>query len=278
MAWLTALFHRSMVINLAIAVAAFVVFWLANTGYDVSLREAQYFSGWVLTVCMLVLFLLTLRKRVVILPFGRVRGWLSLHYYLGFATLAVFLVHTHFRFPDSPLEWQLWLLFVLIGLSGVIGALLTKLVPLRLEAHGERIIFERIPIFREELRAEAEATALESVKDGNTVTIAELYTNTLVNYFDRPRNVVSHLLGSKSPLARIERALDSVERYLDDAGKARLAKLRELVETKDNLDFQYANGGLLKVWLFFHVPATWAVLVTMVVHIVVAYAFSAGVA
>ena len=145
MAWLSRLFERHVLGGLAAAVVAFVVFWLANIGYDVSLRDVQFFNGWVLTACIGVLMLFTIRKRVVILPFGRVRLWLRLHYYLGIVCLAVFLVHTHFRLPDSPLEWVLWLLFVLVGVSGLVGSLLSKLVPIRLETHGERVIFERIP-------------------------------------------------------------------------------------------------------------------------------------
>ncbi len=275
MSWLL---NRVVLINLGFAVAAFLVFYLGNIGYEVALRDVQYFNGWVLTVCMLVMMVLTLRKRMVILPFGRVRLWLLLHYYLGFLTVGIFLVHSRFRIPDSPLEWLLWILFMTVAVSGLFGGLISKLVPKRLEAQGERILFERIPVFRNRLAEEAEALALESVKGGNTVSIAALYTNLLGEYFARPRNYFAHLRSSNRPLTRIIGEMASIERYLDDEGKKRLAKMRELVETKNNLDFQYANGSLLKLWLFLHIPATYALIIAIVVHIVVGYAFSAGIA
>ena len=78
------------------------------------------------------------------------------------------------------------------------------------------------------------------------------------------------------PQARILGELSAIERYLDEPGKARLLKMRDLVEAKSNLDFHYANGGLLRLWLFVHVPATYALLVAIAVHVVLEYAFAAG--
>jgi len=273
-----AFLNKGILINLAFAGIGFLVFYAGNISYETSLRDAKYFNGWVLVACMSVLFCLTIRKKVVILPFGRVRKWLLLHYYLGFVTVGVFLVHTKFRIPDSALEWFLWVLFVLIALSGIFGGLISKSVPARLEAHGERILFERIPMFKAQLAAQAEELVLLSVKNGQTLSISKLYTEVLADFFARHRNIWAHLQSSKVPIARLHGELDAIERYLDDTGKAHLARLRELVKAKDNLDFHYANGGLLKLWLFFHIPTTYALILAIVVHVMIAYAFSTGIA
>ncbi len=274
MAWLTAVLNRSLLINLAVVAAVFALFYAWNTRYGISLRDVQYFNGWTLAACIGIMMLLTMRKRAVILPFGRVRFWLLVHYYLAVLTVAAFLVHTRFKLPDSPMEWMLWSLFVLVAISGIFGAIIARYIPPRLEAHGERIMFERIPVYRKQLATEAEALARDSVKDG-TASIAKLYVEVLGHFFAGPRNVLAHLNSSHVPLARILDELASIERYLDAEGKARLAKMRELVETKDNLDFQYANAGLLRLWLFLHLPPTYAMLVIAVMHVILAYAFSA---
>lgn len=277
MAWLNGILNKSVLINIALASIVFALFYAWNTRYDVALRDVQYFNGWTLAACITIMMLLTLRKRMVILPFGRVRFWLLVHYYLAILTVGAFLVHTRFKLPDSLLEWVLWSLFVLVAVSGIFGALISKYISPKLEAHGERIMFERIPVFRNQLAIEAEALARESVKDG-TASIAKLYVDVLGNFFAGPRNVLAHLHSSHVPLARLLDELSSIERYLDDAGKARLAKMRELVETKNNLDFQYANAGLLRLWPFLHLPPTYALLVIAVVHVILAYAFSARIA
>ena len=78
------------------------------------------------------------------------------------------------------------------------------------------------------------------------------------------------------PQARLLSQISAIERYLDEAGKVRLQKIRDLIEAKSNLDFHYTNGGLLRLWLFLHIPATYALLVAITVHVVLEYAFTAG--
>jgi len=252
------------------------LFYLENWRRDIALREVQFFSGWTLFGCMTLLMLLTWRKKVVILPLGRVRFWLLVHYCVGFLAIAVFVVHSRHEMPASLLHWLLWSLFVLVSLSGVVGAVLTKVVPARLEAEGERVLFDRIPMFRAQLAEQAEAIARDSVQDGNTRSIARLYADSLSEFFASPRNAAAHLAASRVPETRILTQLSAIERYLDEPGKNRLLKLRDLVEAKSNLDFHYANVGLLRLWLFVHIPATYALLAAMTVHIVLEYAFAAG--
>ena len=276
MAWLTSIFSRGTAINLALVSTAFALFVLENWRRDIGLHDFQFFNGWTLIACIVVMMILTWRKKVVILPLGRVRFWLLVHYYVGFLTVAVFVVHTKYELPGSLLHWLLWSLFVLVSASGLVGAIISKILPPRLEAQGERILFDRISLFRAQLAEQAEAIARESVQDGNTRSIARLYVDTLSDFFAGPRNIVAHLAASKVPQSRLLGQLSAIERYLDDAGKARLQKMRDLVEAKSNLDFHYTNGGLLRLWLFVHVPATYALLVAIVVHVVLEYAFAAG--
>ncbi len=276
MAWLISQLGRRATVNVTLIGVAFALLLLENWRRDIALHDAQFFNGWTLLACVTVMMLLSWRKKVVILPFGRVRFWLLVHYYVGLLTVAVFIVHTKHQLPGSLLHWLLWSLFVVISLSGLAGVITSKIVPPRLEAQGERILFDRIPLFRAQLADQAEAIARDSVQDGNTRSIARLYVDTLGDFFAGPRNILSHLAASKVPQARIIGELSAIERYLDEAGKARLLKIRELVEAKSNLDFHYANGGLLRLWLFIHVPATYALLAAIAVHVTLEYAFVAG--
>ena len=73
MAWLRAIFDRTILINLAVAGSAFALFYVDNRARDVALKDVQYFNGWVLVSCLVVLMLLTLRG-----------GSLSLNDLIGF--------------------------------------------------------------------------------------------------------------------------------------------------------------------------------------------------
>ena len=118
---------------------------------------------------------------------------------------------------------------------------------------------------------------VHSIDHSASLTISNLYGETLHDYFSRVRNVAAHLRNSSRPLNRILDELQKLERYLDEQGRETLAKIRDLVVAKDNLDFHYANQGALKVWLFVHVPATYGLVVLIVAHVAVVYAYSSGV-
>lgn len=278
MAWITRLFRTGVLVNLAFAAAVYALLHVANMSYRVTLHDAQYFNGWALAIAIGVMLLLTVRKRLNLFPLGRVRRWLVMHYYLGYVTAGLFLLHAGLGLPDAPLEWILWGLFLLVVLSGVMGTILSKTIPARLESHGEHLLFERLPAFRARLAHDAEALALQSVRNGRTESIATLYADLLAHYFSRPLNHLAHLQSSRIPLTRILGELDSVERYLDQDGRDLLARMRDLVIAKDNLDFHHANAGLLKLWLFLHIPATYALIAAAILHVLLAYAFSSGVA
>jgi hypothetical protein len=67
-----------------------------------------------------------------------------------------------------------------------------------------------------------------------------------------------------------------LERYATDDEKVALNALAELVELKDELDYQYAHQGILKTWLFLHIPLTYVLLILASVHGYLAHAFAGG--
>ena len=64
--------------------------------------------------------------------------------------------------------------------------------------------------------------------------------------------------------------------YVDQQSQEKLAAIKKLVVEKDRLDFARVYLGLTKGWLFVHVPVTYALMVLMVLHVLVVYAFSSG--
>jgi len=252
------------------------VAWL-DFDYEASLRDVQYFNGWLLSGLAVGLLLLPLRKRLPGVPVGRVRSWLQVHYYAGITAFGVFLLHTRLQLPDAPIEWVLWGLFVLVSMSGAIGGLLNKYIPRRLEGHGGRVPFEHIEALRAGVARDAEDLVRTAVGNTRAQSLSDYYVRRLAAYFAAPTNLISHLRMSEIPVLRLVDELRSLERYLDADGKMSLQAMEQLVRKKDNLDFHRANAGLLKYWPFFHVPAAYALIAAVVIHVLVSYGFSAGV-
>lgn len=263
--------------NIIITAVAILVLYVINWLYGTSLRDPRFFNGWVLCAGIMFLVLFNIRKKLPMLPLGRAKIWMQLHLYVGYFIVGAFLFHTNATLPQGWLDWALWSLFVIVALSGVVGTYLSKTTPAKLEQHTERVIFERIPVFRVGLAEEVEELAIDSVNQAGSLTISNLYINTLHEFFRRPQNLWLHLTSSRRPLTRILGEIDNLRQYLDDAGKDRLTKIKDLVKAKDNLDFHYAHQGALKLWLFVHIPATYGLIVLMIAHVAIVYAYSSGV-
>ncbi|NJM91902.1 MAG: hypothetical protein HC861_03920 [Rhodospirillaceae bacterium] len=242
--------------------------------YDMSLRDAAFLNGWLLFAGMVLLAIFNLRKKLNILPLMRMSTWLQLHIYTGMVCLLLFLLHTSFSLPNGPFETTLWVLYMTITVSGLVGVALSRLLPHRISARGERVIFERIPVLRAQIARDIEQLAMTSVQETRASTIADFYIAELAPYLQRPKHLMSHLLGGNRPERRLHVAIRELERYLDERGRQILGEIDSLVSAKADLDYQYAIQFTLKGWLFFHLPLNYGLMLFSLVHIVLVYAFA----
>jgi hypothetical protein len=149
----------------------------------------------------------------------------------------------------------------------------------------ERISYDRIPTRRAELARDVHAaiattnpaaTAIALPAPPHDAWIMDLYTSHLRGFFQGQRNFTAHLIGSQRPLKRLTDEIDNLSRYVDQQGQDKLAAIRSLVVEKDRLDFARVYLGLTKGWLFVHVPVTYSLIVLILLHILVVYAYSSG--
>ncbi len=261
---------------------AFTLLLLAAVGYvwfDFALkthfRPAVRTSGLFLFGLMLFLTLFNARKKLPFIPVLKASTWMQFHIYLGYFTLLLFFLHMGFQVPQGGLEITVAILFLSVSLSGgVLGAYLSRSLPVRLTHHGENMMYERIPGFRYQLAEKVEALVVESVSVTSSSTLADFYREHLREYFERPHNFWSHLRGSQRPLRRLLERLTALDRYLNADERKFLEQLTEQVRVKDNMDFQWYLQGTLKIWLFVHIPLTYALLMFAAVHGLLAWKFT----
>jgi hypothetical protein len=261
----------------AITVLAFAsIWWLAET-YYFSLRDPKFLDGWILFAGMAAQLLFHIRRNA-----GRARrlhdaSRTQTHIVIGYVVIGAFAVHTSTGLPDTFLEWALWGLFVLVVVSGIVGSYLMVAVPVKLEQHSAPVAFDAIPKRRLEIAEKAGVLATTADEAEGIRTIWTLYSTTLRGFFNGPKNLFAHLKGSRLPLKRLCHEIEASELDLDKSDKKILQSIKMLVIEKNDLDFQYAHQGLLRVWTFVHLPATYGLIVLTIVHIAIVYAFSLGV-
>ena len=244
--------------------------------YADALRQHEFLDGWVLVAGIIVLACFNIRKKLPMLALGKASTWTQIHIYLGYFAVVMFLFHTDFERPVGTLNWALWVMFVSVALSGIIGLYLSTSIPPKMEQGTERILLERVAGFRAQLAREVEDLAMRSVVDEASLTISHFYTGTLHRFMRLERNWIYHLRGSPRQLNRIRQDIDNLRRYLDRGGIEILREIEDRVVAKDNLDFQYAHFMALRLWLFVHIPATYSLLILAGVHVATVYAFSSG--
>ena len=259
----------------AAAVLIAVLFYGARLG-PAALANSREITGWVLAGVSVFLLLFNVRKRIPAFPVGRGYYWLQLHIYLGLFSGAAFLAHSEWRLPTGVLDWCLWLVFAGVFVTGVFGIVLSRLVPSRLNARGERVIYERIPAFRTQLAGEVEALVLRAVQEAASSTIAELYVNRLLPFLSHSRNFWAHMLSASDHRQALQNEIHAVRRYLPAEGNAILDEIEARVLAKDDLDYQYTWQSLVKGWLLLHLPLSCAMIPLVVVHVVINYAFGLG--
>lgn len=268
---------QGLVLKTLVVLAATAMLYSLVQLYDAGLRNPRYFDGWVLFVAMAGQVAFRVRRAYPAQAWGRVSYWMQAHLCIGYFSAGAFALHSNFELPDSRLGWLLWCLFVLVSLTGILGAYLCSTVPARLLYGAEPIMFDEIAGRRNRLAAEAEALVAQSVAVGGLQSVSELYTGRLHRYFDGPRNVLSHLRGARGPLHHLCEELDNLNQFAGEQAASTVGTFKNLVIAKDRLDFQFANEGALKIWLFLHIPATYCLVCASILHVLVTYAYTSGV-
>ena len=78
----------------ALGVAGWLVVALIALRAERSLHQGAVVTGYVLFAMMLALGLFNLKKRLVALPFGTARAWMSAHLVIGTVSVPLYLQHT----------------------------------------------------------------------------------------------------------------------------------------------------------------------------------------
>ncbi len=263
---------RNGVLLLTALIVTFALAW----AYGVTLHQVPYATGWGLFIMVVFLTFFNLRKKLSFLPLMPAAVWMQFHAYGGIFTLVLFLLHTDGSLPTGRFETILWGMFMIVGVSGLIGLAINRIIPIRQQQRGEPVFRDRMGLFRSQLASEVETLILNTMEETQTRTLSKLYTARLSPFFAAPRNLFEHLLGQRGGIDKLLQDMDSADRYLDNKARETLAQIREKVLQKDGLDFQYAHLTLLRAWLFVHIPATYSLLLLSVLHLSLVYGYRLG--
>jgi len=204
------------------------------------------------------------RRTVYRFRLGSLQNWMSAHIYIGILSLFLILLHTGFRF-HGIFSMILFVLFLLVIASGIIGAVIYNMVPLALAKYGREIV--PIEEVEEELRNHLKE-AEEYVADKSD-RLREVFREEIKRRFFKDGAAWSFLLRE--------------EREMLHSCKTFFNKLREKMEPAEHYDIEVLKASsvnayrtvfrltklkALRLWLHFHVPLTAAMITAALFHMV----------
>ena len=254
---------RSSILLLILCLLTWGVWELCRTG----LAPTTLYTGAALLGVVVFLALFNARKRLPFIPVLKVSTWMQWHIYIGYFSVLLFLLHTDFRVPSGVLEGVLATIFVIVAGSGVVGLILTRSLPRRMNQAGSPVVFEEIPRVRKEIRDRVKALILEAEETCESSTLSEFYREHLRDFIEE-RPSVFHAFGKEKKRRSylLTNELEARMRYLSEREIEVAGQLEEWISTKENVDFQEGSQRLLKGWLFVHIPLTFSLILLGVAH------------
>jgi hypothetical protein len=200
---------------------------------------------------------------------GPSRTYLQVHLWGGGLFLVLFLVHTAFRLPGGLLYFCLWSLSLWVVLTGVVGVVLQKSLPRILEPSSSfEVNLQRIPELVDELRLRAEAAAA-----GAEPRVKTYYDQHMAPDMASPRMITAVLFRNARVARRGTGEVDILRRTLPPEGIAALEALREIHNTKHEMDVHYTLQRILRGWLYLHLPAAVVLLGVVLLHVFFVFYF-----
>jgi len=219
---------------------------------------------------LLIVWLSTigLRKRIITSKPFSLKGWTSAHVYLGLALIVIGTLHTGFQ-----LGWNVhtlaYALMMIVILSGIYGIIMYARLPEQLSANRNdatqpqmleaiRALDRQLDTVAQPLgKAEADLVRLSLEQCKVSGNLWQRLTNRYPNCGNhRATKAVLALVNQQMRVGKADKRLTQLL-FLLERKEAALQQARRHIQMKSQLE----------IWLFIHVPVTFALLAALTAHI-----------
>jgi len=197
---------------------------------------------------------------------GKLQGWLSAHVYLGLSLTIVATLHTGFQFGWNLHTLAYGLMMVVIA-SGAFGIYAYARYPQLMTENRRNETTEEIYIEIGELDRECRQVAGTLPDAGASLVLASCNETRIGGGMFRQ-------LSGHDPNCATARAFDGIREMATTADAAHGADMRKLVTLLGKkatllrtLRRDVQLKGMMEIWLYFHVPLSFALLAALIGHV-----------
>jgi hypothetical protein len=226
-----------------------------------------YVLGTISALLILWLAMIGVRKRAITSGRWSLKAWTSAHVYLGLSLVIIATLHTGFQFGWN-VHTLAYVLMMLVILSGVYGIAVYSTLPKRLSDSSAEFTRPQMLGAIEKLNRQLELAAQPLAVDETRIV-----QNSLDD--DPCRGGLFARLSGKYPTCRTALARTTLSGRIDSAPegqKEAIVAAVKLLQRKDailsRIRQQMRIRALLEIWLYVHVPLTFALIAALAAHIV----------
>ncbi len=226
-----------------------------------------YTSGTIGALLILWLAMLGIRKRAMTDGSWSLKAWVSAHVYLGLSLIVIVSLHSGFQFGWN-VHTLAYALMMLVILSGIFGVIAYSRLPQKLsENRGETTQKQMQEMIRSLDGRLAEAARPLDQNQAGLVRASVEQTRIGGNIWQR---LTARQRNCATTIARAR--LAQTRETTGGAAAAPLERVIHLLEQKEAV-LKKARRHIqlrswLEVWLYIHVPATFALIAALTAHIV----------
>ncbi len=225
-----------------------------------------YVLGVASTLLIVWLTMIGVRKRKVSPGRWSLKAWTSAHVYLGLSLLVLATLHTGFQFGWNIHTLAYTLMLIVIA-SGLVGVYLYATIPSLMSDNrgevGQAQMLEAIVALDVDLQ-----DAAQPLDEANAALVRSSINERIFSRSLRVRLARSH---PQCPTAKGMEALRNAAAMHTDRTRDELIRVITLLERKqallDRTRRHVRYRTLLELWLYVHVPFTFALLVALSIHI-----------
>jgi hypothetical protein len=224
-----------------------------------------YTLGTIGTGLIVWLALLGVRKRNMSRGGWSLKAWTSAHVYLGLALIVIATLHTGFQFGWN-VHTLAYVLMMLVIASGVFGIVAYSALPVAISTNREEMTQPQMVEALAAVDRQLESAAQPMDRRWADLVAAALDEDALADG-------VWRRLSARQPSGATLEAIAAINRAsATDSAEPALARLEALLQRRQaqlaRMRRHMRLKALIEVWLYVHVPATFALLAALAAHIV----------
>lgn len=225
-----------------------------------------YTLGTVATLLILWLTALGIRKRAMTRGRWSLKAWTSAHVYLGLSLVVIATLHTGFQ-----LGWNVhtlaYVLMLLVIASGIWGVIAYATIPARMGENREEMtqaaMVEGLRAVDRQLRHAAQPLPEKDAMRVEASLAQDPFGGGLLARLSGRSPLCATAAAQRAIRKRIERRLHEIEHPLERVEALLGRKRSMLLRLRRHLQLK----ALLEIWLYVHVPLTFALIAALAAHI-----------